>query len=221
MLLNRVEYALMNNPLRAAIQRHFEAARLLCMGGPMEGGAALEIGCGRGVGAQLILDVFRAQVVDAFDLDPRMVAHARKRLEPRGARARFWVGDATSIAAPDATYDAVFDFGIVHHIPRWRMALAEVRRVLKPGGRFYAEEVLRAFIQHPITRRLLEHPQADRFDRQAFHTALTEVGLDVTNAMDLRSSVAWFVADKPRDAGALQPDPHHHAIGGMGGGEHD
>jgi hypothetical protein len=60
MLLNRVEYALMNNPLRAALQRHFEAARLLRMGGPMQGGTALEIGCGRGVGAELILDVFGA-----------------------------------------------------------------------------------------------------------------------------------------------------------------
>jgi hypothetical protein len=38
MLLNRVEYALMNNPIRGAIQRHFEARRLLRMGGPMSGG---------------------------------------------------------------------------------------------------------------------------------------------------------------------------------------
>ena len=64
----------MNNPLRALIQRRFEAARLLRMGGPMEGGSALEIGCGRGVGVQLILDLFGADAVDAFDLDPRMVA---------------------------------------------------------------------------------------------------------------------------------------------------
>ena len=35
MLLNRAEKALMNNPLRAALQRHFEARRLLHMGGPM------------------------------------------------------------------------------------------------------------------------------------------------------------------------------------------
>ena len=37
----------------------------------------------------------------------------------------------------------MFDFGIIHHVPQWRRALAEVARVLKPGGRFYAEEVLR------------------------------------------------------------------------------
>src|SRR3990172_241867 len=112
MLLNRVEYMLMNNPVRAAIQRGFEAPRLLRLGGPLGGGAALEVGCGRGVGAELILDLFGAATVDAFDLDPSMVARARKRLHPRGARARLWVGDVTAIAVPDATYDAVFDFGI-------------------------------------------------------------------------------------------------------------
>ena len=39
------------------------------------------------------------------------------------------------IEAAAATYDAVVDFGIIHHIPHWRAALAEIFRVLKPGGR--------------------------------------------------------------------------------------
>jgi hypothetical protein len=73
MLLNRAETLLMNNPVRAAIQRHFEARRLLELGGPLPGGTALEIGCGRGVGTELILDVFGADRVDAIDLDPAMV----------------------------------------------------------------------------------------------------------------------------------------------------
>ena len=163
MLLNRIEYALMNNPFRAAIQRRFEAARLLRMGGGMQGGRALEIGCGRRVGTELILDCFGADAVDAFDLDPRLVALARARLARRSAPVRQWVGDASVIAAPDASYDAVFDFGIVHHVPDWRRALTEVRRVHKPGGRLYAEEVLARFILHPVTRRLLEHPREDRF----------------------------------------------------------
>jgi ubiquinone/menaquinone biosynthesis C-methylase UbiE len=200
MLLNRVETALMNNPIRAAIQRRFEATRLLGMGGPVRDGAALEMGCGRGVGAQLILEVFGAHTVDAFDLDPRMVGLARQRLVSYGPRARFWIGDATRIAAPDASYDAVFDFGIIHHIPCWRPALAEVQRVLKPGGRFYAEEVLGRFIRSPLVRRLLEHPQSDRFDGEAFCQALSEANLELRATAELWRSFAWFVAEKPAAA---------------------
>jgi ubiquinone/menaquinone biosynthesis C-methylase UbiE len=176
-LLNRVEFALMNNPVRAVVQRRFEAARLLRMGGPIPGGAALEIGCGCGVGAALILEVFGAAAVDAFDLDPRMVALAGARLRRRGSQVRLWVGDGNAIPIADATYDAVFDFGILHHIPEWRTALSEVARVLKPRGRFYCEEVLGSFIRHPVTRRLLKHPQVDRFDAVQFQAALAEIGL--------------------------------------------
>lgn len=197
MRLNRLEYALMNNPLRAAIQRHFEAPRLRRMGGTMDGGRALEIGCGRGIGIELILRVFGADAVDAFDLDPSMVARARSRLAPFGSRVRVWVGDASAMSVPDASYDAVFDFGIIHHVPQWRRVLAEVHRVLKPGGRFYAEEVLRSFLAHPITRRLLEHPQTDRFDAEGMGRELRATGLRPLACEELWGAFAWFAARKP------------------------
>ena len=172
MLLNRVEYLLMNNPVRSAIQRGWEARRLLGMGGPMNGGTALEIGCGRGVGIQLILDTFGASHVDAFDLDPRMVKAAQRRHRRRVDRVTVWQGDVTSIHQADAHYDAVFDFGIIHHVPTWRDAISEVWRVLKPGGRFYAEEVFGRFINGFPWRRLLAHPREDRFDAAEFSAAL-------------------------------------------------
>ena len=196
MILNRIEYSLMNNPVRAAIQRHFEARRLLRMGGAMSGGRALEIGCGRGVGTELILGVFGAGSVDAFDLDPRMVARAQARLSSYGSQTRVWVGDVNAIGASDGTYDAVFDFGIIHHVPEWRRALVEVHRVLKPGGRLYAEEVLRRFIVHPITRRVLEHPQSDRFDSAGFTRELEVAGFDAIASEELWGAFAWFTAHK-------------------------
>ena len=196
MLLNAIEKAMMNNPVRAALQRHFEARRLLAMGGPVRGGHVLEIGCGRGVGTELVLDVFGAAHVDAFDLDPDMVARAQKRLSSRGDRVKLWVGDATKIDAPDEHYDAVFDFGIVHHVPRWRDALREVHRVLRPGGRFYAEEMLVAFIHHPLWARLLDHPMEDRFDARGFSTALEEIGFRVIDRRALADQAAWWVAEK-------------------------
>lgn len=195
MLLNAVEKAMMNNPVRAAMQRHFEARRLLQMGGPVQGGTVLEVGCGRGVGTELIFDCFGAARVDAFDLDPHMVALARKRLA--GRPARIFVGDAEKIDAPDSAYDAVFDFGIIHHVPRWRDALGEVHRVLKPGGRFYAEEVLARFIHHPLWRRVLDHPVEDRFDARGFARGLENVGLRVVSTRELIGQFAWFVAERP------------------------
>jgi ubiquinone/menaquinone biosynthesis C-methylase UbiE len=197
MLLNAAEKALMNNPIRAAVQRRFEVPRLIAMGGRIPGKAALEIGCGRGVGTELLLDAFGAASVDAFDLDANMVDLARERLAPRGERVRLWVGDAERIDAPDASYDAVFDFGIIHHVPRWRQALAEVARVLRPGGRFFCEEVLRAFIHHPIWRRVLDHPMEDRFDAAALREGITSAGLRVVAEKRMRDQFAWFVADKP------------------------
>jgi ubiquinone/menaquinone biosynthesis C-methylase UbiE len=194
-LLNSLEYALMNNPIRAVVQRRIEADRLLRLGGPVRG-AALEIGCGQGVGAQLILDVFGADRVDAFDLDSRMIARAQSRLARRGGRARLWVGDVTRIPVPDESYDAVFDFGIIHHVPDWRRAVAEIARVLKDGGRFYAEEVLRPFIVHPLMRRLFAHPQIDRFDRAEFIAALRGVGLELLGSENLGEAFTWVVAER-------------------------
>lgn len=173
---------------------------MLRMGGALRGGLALEIGCGRGVGTESIIEIFGAASVDAFDLDPRMVALARTRLAAYGARVHLWVGDAAAISAPDALYDAVFDFGILHHVPEWRRAIAEVHRVLKPGGRFYAEEVLRPFITNPLARRLLQHPQNDRFDSVEFSRELGVSGLVLLAKQELWRSFAWFSAQKPTTA---------------------
>lgn len=197
MLLNRVEYVLMNNPVRALIQRHVEARRLLRMGGPMSGGSALEIGCGRGVGLGLVLDMFGADTADGFDLDPTMVARARKHVAHRSEQMRLWVGDAARIPSRSAAYDAVFDFGVIHHVPRWRDAIAEVARVLKPGGRLYGEEVLARFILHPLIKRLFDHPMHDRFNAQELRAALEKAGLVVEGWMPLSEWFVWFVAVKP------------------------
>ncbi len=197
MILNRIEYALMNNPFRAIPQRHFVAKRLLKMGGPTGPVTALEIGCGRGIGVDIIMDLFGAAQVDAFDLDPRMIALAKNRQKRRIDRVRIWQGDATSIEAADNCYDAVFDFGIIHHVPEWRKTLAEAYRVLKPNGRFYVEEVFSRLITHWSFRRVLRHPQEDRFNHEQFYKALKDVGFKNVNSGEMLGCYGWFVAQKP------------------------
>ena len=196
MILNRLEFLMMNNPVRALLQRRFEAVRLLRMGGRMAGGHALEIGCGQGVGAEIILDRFGAERVDAFDLDPRMVVLARRRL--RGRPAKVWVADVTQLGVGDGTYDAVFDFGTIHHVPDWRRALREVWRVLKPSGRLYAEEVLHDLISQRLCRTLFGHPWEDRFDHERFITGLRLAGFTILASRHIWNRFGWYVAEKRR-----------------------
>lgn len=179
MILNALEKALMNNPVRAAVQRHYEAPLLERLGGRAEGERVLEVGCGRGVGTELVLERFGADQVVAFDLDPDMVGRARRRLARFGDRARVEVGDVTAIDAAEASFDAVFDFGIVHHVPDWPKAVAEVRRVLRPGGRFYFEEVTRHALDRWSYRTFLDHPRANRFSTTEWVAELEAAGIDV------------------------------------------
>jgi SAM-dependent methyltransferase len=102
----------------------------------------------------------------------------------------------TSIPANDGTYDAVFDFGIIHHIPSWRNAVAEVGRVLRSGGRFYAEEVFGDLITRSSVRRLLKHPQQDRFNHNQFRNALIEAGFKVTATSQVWGLGGWFIAER-------------------------
>lgn len=168
MKLNWVEKALMNNPVRRWSQVHYEARLLEQFGGKLPGTKVLEIGCGQGVGTELILTRFLADRVEAIDIDEDMIRLARKRLSRFGERVALKVGDASALEAEDGRFDAVFDFGIIHHVPDWRSAVAEVARVLRPGGRFYFEEVTKQALDRWLYRTFLEHPTQDRFSADEF-----------------------------------------------------
>jgi len=109
MKLNAVEKLLMNNPVRAALQRHYEGPLLEQLGGHVPGARVLEIGCGRGIGTQIILERFGAASVHASDYDLGMAAKARARLAPRASRATVCVADAGQLPYPTSAFDAVFD----------------------------------------------------------------------------------------------------------------
>ena len=190
----------MNNPARAWTQRHITAKHMLRLGGKTPGGTVLEIGCGRGVGAEILLADLGAARVDAFDRDSTLVQKAQKRLAHQKARVTVRVGDATAIDAPASTYDAVFDFGVIHQIEKWQRAVEECARVLKPGGRFFFEAVTSRWYRMPMNLAMERgSPDVRRigFSRDSYLKELEDVGIQVgQNFVEPRSPItAAFIGD--------------------------
>lgn len=109
--------------------------------GDIAGKRVLEYGCGEGwitcdlahMGAQ----------VSAFDVSPQAVENTRRILTRIGRMAQcdVQVMPAEKLTYPDATFDVAVGFAIIHHL-ELRTALAELHRVLKPGGVAYFAEPL-------------------------------------------------------------------------------
>ncbi len=196
MKLNTLEFALMNNMVRAASQRWIEAPLMIGRRGTLSGQRVLEIGCGRGVGLEILLRLGAAEVV-GLDIDPRMIGLAQERFAADGNRARIEIGDAEAIPAPDGSFDSVIDFGIVHYVPNWPKALQEVARVLVPGGTFHFEDILRGLTTGWPARLLLHHPQTSQFSGGAFRAGLEEAGLKLAA---WRQWGEWAVMGRARRA---------------------
>ena len=187
MKMNTLEKMAMNNPVRLLIQRHFELPLLEKLGGRLDGMNVLEVGCGRGVGTELLLERLGAANVHAIDLDESMLKHARKRLSKYGSeQLKLGVGDVTAIDAPDQTYDAVVNFAAIHHVPNWQAAVAEISRVLAPGGRFFFQEVTAQWIFRWPYRVLFEHPMENRFSSEEFISEVENQGISVNDNWEQR-----------------------------------
>jgi ubiquinone/menaquinone biosynthesis C-methylase UbiE len=105
-------------------------------------GDVLEIGCGSGAMAAEVLRRYPDVRMTATDYDDSMVDVARRRLAPFGARAEVRQADATALPFPDASFDAALSFIMLHHVVAWEQAVAELIRVLRPGGRLLGYDLL-------------------------------------------------------------------------------
>lgn len=206
MRLNKFEFLLMNNPLRAASQRWIETPVLIGPRGTLAGQRVLEIGCGRGVGAGILLDLGAAEVV-GIDIDPRMVSLAQERLARHDGHAVAHVRDAAAIQAPSGSFDAAVDFGILHHVPDWRTALREIARVLKPGGIFYFEDILRGLTTIWPARALFDHPQESQFSGDQFRAGLEGAGLLITRWRQWGKVAIYGRARRPETTGEIVGAP--------------
>ncbi len=196
MKLNWAERVLVNSPGRR-LALHFIMRWVKATGRLRPGARLLELGCGPGAGARLMLREFRPASLQVLDLDPDMVARAKECLKPeRDSRVSLYVGDATHLPCRDGDLDGVFALGVLHHVPRWREALKEIARVLRPGGVYVLEEFYPPLYLNFLARRLFRHPEEDRFESTDLHRALTAAGFSVKKAMEMKKLGLLAVAVK-------------------------
>ena len=175
------------------------AARLLA---DLPGRDLLDVGCGTGRLAARAEHTGRT--VTALDADESMAESARGRLRGRVLRAAL-----PDLPLPDASEDAISASFVLNHVDRPRAALAELRRVLRPGGRLaitvwpaggaswsamLGEVFDEADAELPAPERL---PADEDFDRSADGLAglARQAHLEVREACDLH----WDWRIRPED----------------------
>ncbi len=115
--------------LRGVLENDFRAIRALIRRdlSAAPGVRTLDLGCGPGAFSIL----FAHETYVGVDINPRYIDHARRHFQ-----GVFLQGDARHVERPDASFDQILIFGLLHHLEDdvLRGVLAEARRLLAPGG---------------------------------------------------------------------------------------
>ena len=123
---------------------YYEQPAMLALAGDVAGRRMLDAGCGAGPLLAALRD--RGAIVTGFDKSAGMLKLARQRL---GVDADLQVAElGTPLPFPDAAFDDVTASLVLHYLEDWGPALAELRRVLKPGGRLIVS------VDHPFAENL-------------------------------------------------------------------
>jgi ubiquinone/menaquinone biosynthesis C-methylase UbiE len=123
---------LFRGKLRELRQRTVSLARI------QSGEQVLDVGCGTGTLAmEVACRVGRAGRVTGIDPGTEQVARARSKVARRNLPIDFQIGVIEQLPFPDQRFDVVLSTLMMHHVPASvkRQGLAEIARVLKPGGR--------------------------------------------------------------------------------------
>jgi ubiquinone/menaquinone biosynthesis C-methylase UbiE len=126
------------------------------------GKSLLEVGCGTGLILERVAQF--AQRAEGVDVSPGMVEHARRR----GLEAR--VADATSLPYADAAFDVAFSFKVLAHVSRFDEALAEMLRVVRPGGHIVFDIYNRHSLRYAMKRLFGPKHTSQRFAEDAILT---------------------------------------------------
>ncbi|MFM0338039.1 class I SAM-dependent methyltransferase [Paraburkholderia fungorum] len=121
----------------------------------------VDAGCGQGISFRLLADAFRPRRLVGIDFhEPSLIlaARAASACRDKVADIELLHGDCAKLPLPDASADIVFCHQTFHHLVEQERALAEFRRVLKPGGMLLFAESTDAYIKSWVIRLLFRHP---------------------------------------------------------------
>jgi SAM-dependent methyltransferase len=150
--------ALLEHPLRL---RYRDPRQLLGQLGVFAGMSVADLGCGTGLFTLEMADrVGDAGQVHAVDIQAQMIAHTRRRIDAAGfgRRVRFYHSGLHTMPLADKSVDVALMAAVLGEVPARLLALDEVRRILKAGGRLAISEELPdpAYTPAPLARRWAE-----------------------------------------------------------------
>jgi SAM-dependent methyltransferase len=135
------------------VNAYYARPAMLALAGDVAGRRILDAGCGSGPLSAALRD--RGAVVTGIDASAGMLALARRRL---GDDADLHVADLNDpLPFADGAFDDVVSSLVLHYLEDWGPTLAEMRRVLKPGGRLIAS------VDHPFVAYTIRDPRPDYF----------------------------------------------------------
>ena len=126
-----------------------------------QGKSLLEVGCGAGI--DLVRFARAGAIVTGIDLSTTAIELARKNIEQNGLNADLWVMNGESMQFPDNSFDVVYAHGVLQYTANIEKMMAEIHRVVKPGG----EVVMMVYnrnswlnLMRQVTKVPLEHEDA-------------------------------------------------------------
>lgn len=123
-----------------AITEALEQRLMLRLVGALDGMTVLDVGCGDGTWA-LVCSRHGAARVVGCDADPRMVARAGERAAEAGGAMQVLAAHVESLPFPDGCFDVVTAVTVLAFVPDAELAVREMARVLRPGGRLVIGEL--------------------------------------------------------------------------------
>jgi len=132
-------------------QQEIDKLALQLIRSQAQGKRVLEVGCGTGIWIQFLLPVVNS--IEGIDLSPGMVEQAKKK----GLPAK--VGSAEAIPYKEKSFDFIFSYRVLPHVPNLKKALTEIKRVLREDGKaiimFYNKNsVKRIFLRQKMENKV-------------------------------------------------------------------